>query len=178
MQINWRKLLQKDLPVFISFVLVATLLWWVRAMNTSRDTFIRVPVTYAGVGGDVQFSTTPVDMLTVQIHDTGRRIRMLKRENPHLELSLANKLKNDTGFAATLETKKLLAVAMKMAKGGNADVIKKLNKIGSQVYSPQMQLLPIVADDLNAAIASAFAAQVQNYEENKGKPRIVTGFLK
>ena len=69
-------------------------------------------------------------------------------------------------------------VAMKMAKGGNADVIKKLNKIGSQVYSPQMQLLPVVADDLNAAITAAFAAQVQSYEENKGKPRIVTGLLK
>lgn len=97
MQINWRKLLQKDLPVFVSFVLVATLLWWVRAMNTSRDTFIRVPVTYAGVGEDVQFSTTPVDMLTVQIHDTGRRIRMLKKENPHVELNLTNKLKYDNG---------------------------------------------------------------------------------
>ena len=93
-------------------------------------------------------------------------------------VAYANKLKNDSGFAATLETKKLLAVAMKMAKGGNADVIKKLNKIGSQVYSPQMQLLPIVADDLNAAIASSFAAQVQNYEETKGKPIIVTGLCK
>ena len=51
------------------------------------------------------------------------------------------------------------------------------NKIGSQVYSPQMQLLPVVADDLNAAITAAFAAQVQNYEEHKGKPHIVTGFL-
>ncbi len=93
-------------------------------------------------------------------------------------VAYANKLKNDTGFAATLETKKLLAVAMKMAKGGNADVIKKLNKIGSQVYSPQMQLLPVVADDLNAAITSAFAAQVQNYEATKGKPIIVTGLCK
>lgn len=97
MQINWRKLPQKDLPVFVSFVLVATLLWWVRAMNTSRDTFIRVPVTYAGVDEDVQFSTTPTDMLTVQIHDTGRRIRMLKKENPHVELNLTNKLKYDIG---------------------------------------------------------------------------------
>lgn len=93
-------------------------------------------------------------------------------------VAYANKLKNDAGFASTLETKKLLAIAMKMAKGGNADVIKKLNKIGSQVYSPQMQLLPIVADNLNAAITDAFAAQVQNYESTKGKPRIVTGFCK
>ena len=93
-------------------------------------------------------------------------------------VAYANKLKNDPEFAATLETKKILAVAMKMAKGGNADVIKKLNQIGARVYSPQMQLLPIVADDLNAAIASAFAAQVQNYEVTKGKPRIVTGLCK
>ena len=56
--------------------------------------------------------------------------------------------------------------------------VGKLNKIGSQIYSPQMQLLPIVADDLNAAIASAFAAQVQNYEATKGKPIIVTGLCK
>ncbi len=98
MRNNWRKIISRDLPVFVSFVLVATVLWWVRAINTSRDAVIYISVRYAGVGDDVSFVTVLPDHLMVEVHDSGQRIRQVNHEKPELVINLASHLSKDAGF--------------------------------------------------------------------------------
>lgn len=97
MRNNWRKIISRDLPVFVSFVLVATLLWWVRAINTSRDSAVDIRVRYTGVSDEVFFVTPLPDKVRVEVHDSGKRIRQINHEKPELVINLHSYLRQDAG---------------------------------------------------------------------------------
>ena len=101
-----------------------------------------------------------------------------KTKAAKLAMLYADRLKSDHGFEASKETKKLLTVAKQLIEGGNVDVTKKLNALGARFYSPQMELLPVTAEEVNAAIQESLAAIAAAHEAHKGKPRIVTGLAK
>lgn len=142
MQNNWRRLFGRDLPVLISFVLVATLMWWVRAMNTSRDAYIHLRATYTGVGGEYLFTTPPADELLVQVHDSGRRIRMLVKENPTVELNATPLLQHDQG-SLVLSTEQIQGAVQHVLPGGMTLLSIRPEQISADYYRQHKKTVPV-----------------------------------
>lgn len=142
MRNNWRRLLGRDLPVFIGFVLVATLMWWVRAMNTSRDAYIHLRATYAGVGGEYLFVTPPTDELIIEVHDSGRRIRMLAKENPTVELNVTPLLHHDQG-SLVLSVEHIQEAVQRVLPGGMTILSVQPEQISADYYRLHKKTVPV-----------------------------------
>ena len=61
----------KDALVYLSFVLLATVIWFTNAFNTRRELTISVPVSYTQLPDEYIFTTPPINQIRVSIEDEG-----------------------------------------------------------------------------------------------------------
>lgn len=61
----------KDALVYLSFVLLATIIWFTNAFSTRREITINVPVTYTQLPDNYIFTNSPTDRIRVSIEDEG-----------------------------------------------------------------------------------------------------------
>lgn len=67
--LKWRNAL-----IFSLFLLIATLMWYVHALNSVRERTIEVGIVYTGIGDNIAFETELPTTLKVRLRDTGKRL--------------------------------------------------------------------------------------------------------
>lgn len=68
--INWREIL-----TYLCFVVLATAIWYGRALRSVHDKTLSVEVHYTGIPGSVSFDDPLPDKLNIQVRDAGTRLR-------------------------------------------------------------------------------------------------------
>lgn len=92
-----RWLVRKDVPTFVLFVGLSTVIWWGQAMSSEREAVITMPVIYTDVPEQVVFSERLPEELRVTVRDNGKQLRRVRKSRPELTLSLGNQLTGQEG---------------------------------------------------------------------------------
>ena len=87
-----------DVLTFVLFVALATGMWYFHAMNSVRNTFVPVLVSYTGVPGTIAFGDDGLpDTVMIEVRDAGARLRTYLREPQRLTIDLNPYIRSDKG---------------------------------------------------------------------------------
>lgn len=87
----------KDALVYLSFVLLATIIWLVNAFNTRRVVTLPIPVTYTNVPGEYVFVCPPTDQVHVSLEDEGLDLFTNRKRLYKLSFDLSEYIHGDEG---------------------------------------------------------------------------------
>lgn len=87
----------KETFIFISFVIVATALWYGHAMTSIRTEVVPVSVQYTGVNSRIVFSDSLPSTLSVEVRDAGQRLKTYFKDQPTITINLHSLLENEEG---------------------------------------------------------------------------------
>lgn len=93
----WRWLVKWDVPTYLLFVLLASVIWWGSAMSTSREARIVLPIVYTDIPEQIEFDTPLPTQLTVTVRDNGKQLRQISRAHHELTLSIESQLTQNEG---------------------------------------------------------------------------------
>lgn len=93
----WKWLVRRDIPTYLLFVAMATLVWWGRAMSSPREADLSVQMVYTQVSDRVVFDTPLPETLRLTIRDTGKRLRQISTSKPELSIDMTPYLSEEEG---------------------------------------------------------------------------------
>lgn len=93
----WRWLVKWDVPTYLLFVLLASIIWWGSAMSTARDVRIVLPIVYSNIPEHIAFETPLPTQLYVTIRDNGKQLRQISRSHHELTLNIESQLTQAEG---------------------------------------------------------------------------------
>lgn len=64
----------KELLIYLTFVVLASSLWYGHAMTSVRNAQVKVKINYSGIPENITFSTPLPETITIEIRDAGRRL--------------------------------------------------------------------------------------------------------
>lgn len=71
----------KDTPIFLFFLLLATIFWFIQSLDKQRTTSIKVPIRYIGLSDEIEIEQELPSNLEVRIKDEGAAILKYKRND-------------------------------------------------------------------------------------------------
>lgn len=87
-----------DILTFLFFVLLATVLWYGHAMQSTRNATIPVIVSYTGIPDNVGVEKRNLpDTLQVEVRDAGYRLHSYRTTRPKLTIDLSNQIHGSKG---------------------------------------------------------------------------------
>ena len=93
-------MISKDVLTYLFFVLLATLVWYIYAMNTIRKVWVTVPIEYTGLETEVVLSDSIVHELQIEIQDKGLQLRNYMRKPFTLHIPLGAQVSESEGTIA------------------------------------------------------------------------------
>lgn len=87
----------KDALVYLSFVLLATIIWFANAFNTRRVVTLTIPVVYTHIPDDYIFVTPPPDYVHVSLEDEGIDLFANRKRLYELSFDLSEQIKGKEG---------------------------------------------------------------------------------
>lgn len=84
----WSWVSSRELLIYLTFVILATLVWYGHALTSVRNAHVNVNIAYVGIPDRVNFTTALPTTITIEVRDAGRRLVVYRRENLHIVLSL------------------------------------------------------------------------------------------
>lgn len=93
----WRWVSSRELLVYLTFVVLATLVWYGHALTSVRNARVEVHVDYTGVPDRINFETPLPTSINMEVRDAGRRLVFYRREQMHITLSLDGQFQNRKG---------------------------------------------------------------------------------
>lgn len=98
MKVDFRKKFQwREALTFAMFVVLAALIWYGHAMQSTRDTRVPVYIQYTGINGSIAFGEELPDVVMVEIRDAGRQLGLYHREPLRLSINLRTYIHGDKG---------------------------------------------------------------------------------
>ena len=87
----------KDALVYLSFVLLATIIWFANAFSTRRTVTMTIPVTYTDVPDDYIFTAAPTDHVHVTLEDEGIDLFHNRERLYELTFDLSEHMRGEEG---------------------------------------------------------------------------------
>ena len=144
---QWRRfrafLHSKDALVYLSFVLLATIMWFTNAFSTRREVTIAVPVTYTHIPNDYILTETPPKHVQVSLEDEGVDLFRNRRRPYELQFDLSGYIVGEEGsFVVTMDE---VRQAITQQLVGDASLVAFTPEILSGSYTRQHEkVVPIV----------------------------------
>lgn len=95
-----RWIVKRDIPTYLLFVALATMVWWGRAMSSLREANLTVPVVYTNIPEQAVFDTPLPDRLRITIRDNGKQLRAISRARLAITVDIAPQLDKQEGTVA------------------------------------------------------------------------------
>lgn len=93
----WSWVSSRELLVYLTFVVLATLVWYGHALTSVRNARVEVRVDYTDIPDRINFETPLPTSINMEIRDAGRRLIVYRREQMHITLSLDGQFQNKKG---------------------------------------------------------------------------------
>ena len=87
----------KDALVYLSFVLLATIIWFTNAFSTRRTVTMTIPVTYTHIPDDYIFTSAPTNHVHVTLEDEGIDLFANRKRLYELTFDLSERLTGEEG---------------------------------------------------------------------------------
>ena len=87
----------RDALVYLSFVLLATIIWFTNAFSTRREVTIIMPVTYTHIPDDYIFATPPTDHVRVSVEDEGIDLFRNRKRRYTLAIDMTDYIHGEEG---------------------------------------------------------------------------------
>ena len=90
--------MKKDILTFLSFVVLAALIWYGHAMQSVRNTRVPVLIQYTGKPGNIGLASPGLpDTVMIEVRDAGARLNTYHRDPLHLTIDLRPYIHGDKG---------------------------------------------------------------------------------
>lgn len=93
----WIWMLRHDAFIYLVFIAIATLFWWGRAMTSSREATVSLPITYTDIPSEIVFEQELPLSLNITLRDNGKLLRQVAHTAPSINISLADRLTEEDG---------------------------------------------------------------------------------
>ena len=93
----WIWMLRHDAFIYLVFIAIATLFWWGRAMTSSREATVSLPITYTDIPPEIVFEQDLPLSLHITLRDNGKLLRQVAHTSPTINISLADRLTDESG---------------------------------------------------------------------------------
>lgn len=93
----WIWMLRNDVFIYLLFVAIAMLFWWGRAMSSSREMTISIPIVYTDVPSAVLFDEPLPEFVHVTLRDNGKLLRQISNASSQVSISLADRFAEEEG---------------------------------------------------------------------------------
>lgn len=135
---KWREVL-----TYLCFVVLATAIWYGRALRSVHDKTLSVEVQYTGIPGSVSFDDPLPTSLSVQVRDAGTRLRLYSDTPLAISVDLTGEFEDTSGeITISSET---LKTAIKQQLQGTTNLQKISPSSIHATYRTQVQKrVPIV----------------------------------
>ena len=93
----WVWMLRHDAFIYLVFIAIATFFWWGRAMTSSREAHVSLPITYTDIPSEIVFEQELPLSLNITLRDNGKLLRQVAQTSPSINISLADRLTDESG---------------------------------------------------------------------------------
>ena len=88
----------KDISIFILFLILASLLWYGHAMQSVRNTQVSVAIHYTGKPGTIGLGEEGLpDQVMIEVRDAGYRLNAYHQSHPQITIDLRQYIQGESG---------------------------------------------------------------------------------
>ena len=133
----------KDALVYLSFVLLATVIWFANAFSTRRTVTMTIPIHYTHIPDDYIFTSAPTDYVHVTLEDEGIDLFHNRRRLYELAFDLSEHLTGEEGTFVIPMDELRQAIAQQLV--GDASLTAFAPELLTGSYTRQHEkLVPVV----------------------------------
>ena len=134
----------KDILTYLFFVVLAALIWYANAINSTRSVHLRVPIVYIGADASVVLSDSIPDVIDIEVIDKGSQLASYRGKNRLvLHKDISSRTQQPEGLLS-IPSEELRRDLMAILHGSTALQKTKPESIEGGYYRQQSKDVPVV----------------------------------
>lgn len=93
----WHWVSSKELLAYLTFVVLATMLWYGHALTSVRNANVQVMLEYTGIPHQIAFTEPLPTKVQIAVRDAGRRLILYRHDSPKLTIDLSGQFTHEHG---------------------------------------------------------------------------------